>query len=110
MVVTAMSPESLETALHFVKHAGVSLAWPADQDECHQDECRVCAGAHDAELHAAVSGVRAWLRDRLELAVRPIKAGKQCGKFGSGALIPPTDEKRRMLEKTNVPPTNPKSR
>ena len=45
--------------------------------ETDADECRVCAGPHDQEIHDATLAVHAWLRDHLALALAPVATPKK---------------------------------
>jgi hypothetical protein len=72
-------------------------------DDIETDECRVCSGGHDPELHGAVLGLRAWLRDRLVLAMRPIKKSKPRSTIHGGlnpnALTLATHAERRRASR-----------
>ena len=66
------------------------------------DECRVCDGAHDPELHAAVLHLRAVLRRSLALALAPVakpKRGPSPKSIGRVDLRLVTAEERRAASR-----------
>lgn len=68
-------------------------------DDIALDECRVCSGAHDPELHRAIVSVRTWLRSRLLLVLTPIKKSKprstDHGLLNVRTMTLPTHARRR---------------
>ena len=75
------------------------LPLPPPPDDIAPDECRVCSGDHDPELHSAVLSIRRWLRERLMLVLTPIKSSKPRstvhGLLNVRTLTLPTHARRR---------------